>query len=560
MLSKISFKFISAVLLALLLLCSCDMNENTETPSVTALSEVSYDPNAPVISFETETVSSDGLPEYYLFDDNPEHLNSKFLADGDVPSSIAHFENLTSGIYTVFSYHHRGYSVDVNADLYYDAVFSTNDSGSFEILNLGLDHDWDWNQAWADYSGVPVVMPEFLRTFNCTCGENCTCADTNGKCVNSDCQAVIKDQRRDPKTDEYNNLNVIKNISSGSPVYLSEFVSHISDEDINHFRYIGWNEPMWMMMKFKVTDGTVNFDTIAYQNIDEAKENFSLWLKGPFDNEPQYKGIAKNAPIVTAEFDYIITDDTASGPVPITVKNMRVPDGYTIPDGTFATNVNTWREPLPIAAESDMMLLEYIDDTKLTLYGKKAEYKDNIWRFDPFHTKTYGGYDVDYSNKLESFGIVTGDKFMPNGSMADIQYPKGTELSSNEFYKYTACNLGNFGVTEKYKIHVSNTGKKTRKFTFDLKSIAGQVYRYKQTDKDGKMTASDGGQYIMKRFDDDPKENPDSTADPKERLDPAEYSDTLKFDIEPGEEYDIEVEVTTLTGCVAPMHNTFGVE
>ena len=75
MLSKVSFQFTAAVLSALLLLCSCDMNENTETQSVTALSEVNYDPNAPVISFKPQTVSSDELPEYYLFDDNPECLS-----------------------------------------------------------------------------------------------------------------------------------------------------------------------------------------------------------------------------------------------------------------------------------------------------------------------------------------------------------------------------------------------------------------------------------------------------------------------------------------------------
>lgn len=64
----------------------------------------------------------------------------------------------------------------------------------------------------------------------------------------------------------------------------------------------------------------------------------------------------------------------------------------------------------------------------------------------------------------------------------------------------------------------------------------------------------------MKNFDDDPAEDPASTSDPKERLKAAEYSDTLSFDVKPNSECDIKIEVTTLTGCTAPMHNTMSIE
>lgn len=551
MFKNIGFKLIAALLSAVML-CSCGIGKNISGAFI------SVDESAPVISFAART--SDGeLPEYYLFDDNPEHLNSKFLADGETPSSIAHFEGLMPGIYTVFSYHHRGYSVDLNADLYYDAVFSSDGGGSFEILNLGLDHDWDWNQAWADYTNMPVSMPEFLRTFNCTCGEECPCGEEDGECINAHCPAVIRNQRRDPKTEAFVSLNRKNDVKGGEQVYLSELEERIGREDINHFRYGGWNEPMWLMMRFKVTDGSINFDTVAYQNIEAAKANFGTLLKGPFDNEPQYKGIAANAPDVTAELSIEIDDDTNDGPLPVTVKNMRVPGGYTIPDGTFATNVNTWRESRPIAAESDMMRLEYEDETKLPLYGVNTADRDSVWRFDPFHTKLYGGYDEDYSRALSKYGVPTGGDFVPNIETERIKYPTGVELSSDKYYSYTACNLGNFGVTERYIIHAVNRASASRSLTFELKSIAGQVYRFSQTDENGETVCSDGGQYIMKKFDDDPKEDLSSDAEPKERLKPAEYGDTLSFEFKPGCGYDIEVEVTTLTGCVAPMHNTFGI-
>lgn len=556
------FQYIAAALSAAVL-CSCGTQTvNTPAaPDVKSENTVNYDPSAPEIRFSAQTHSEDGKPMYYLFDDNPEHLNDRFLADGAIPSSIAHFEDLTPGIYTVFSYHHRGYSVDLQADLYYDAAFSTSSDGSFKILNLGIDKNWDWNQAWADYTNTPVQMPMFMRTFNCTCGDACTCMTENGTCINQDCPAIIRGESRQPKTGLFTSLNKQTSLTNGTPLFLSDFEKRITDEDINHFRYGGYNEPMWMMMQFEVISGTVTFDTLAYQNKDTAKANFYTLKKGPFDNEPQYKGIAKNAPIVTAEFDYTITDSTPEGPVPVTVRNMRVPDGYTIPDGTFATNVNIWREEEPIAAQSDLMILEYRDDTKLELYGENVPEKDNIWRFDPIHTKTYADTYSGADKKLiEEYGVKTGADFVPNSEMSSLDYPTGSEISTDDFYRLTACNLGNFGVTNRYVIHLKNEGTIARKFKFDMKSIAGQVYRFSQTDPDGNIIYDDGGSYYMKNFDDDPAEDPASTSDPKERLKAAEYSDTLSFDVKPNSECDIKIEVTTLTGCTAPMHNTMSIE
>ncbi len=519
--------------------------------------EYGLDPAAPVIEFTAETKSADGKPEYYLFDDNPEHLNAKYLADGETPSSIVHFENLTPGIYTVFSYHHRGYSVDFWADLYYDAAFSSNGGGSFKIINLGIDKNWDWNQAWADYTNTPVSMPEYLRTFGCACGAGIAPDHADG------CPAVVRDQARTPNTEKYTCLGGERGLSAGESAYLSDFESYITENDINHFRYGGWNEPMWMMMKFEVLSGAVNFDTLAYTDKAAAENNFNILLKGPYDNEPQYKGIAENAPIVTAAFEYEINDKTPSGPVPVTVKNSRAPEGITIPDGVFATNVNTWREPLPIAAESDLMRLKYADDTKMSLYGSEVPdgWKNNIWQFDAFHTKHYGNYDAEQSEKIASYGAPVMTKFQPNIDIKDIKHPSGSEVCDDDFYKYNACNLGNFGVTERYEIKLKNSGSKTRKFNFYLSSIAGQVYRYKLTDaQSGETAQSDGGTYIMKKFDDDPPEDPNSKTDPKERLKPDEYGDTIGFALEAGKTYNAVIEITTLTGCVAPMHNRISIE
>lgn len=567
---KIDIRLMGLILVILAAIFTCTacqrMNSFTLSKNTDDLTfpdyglEISVDEAAPVIEFVPEKLSEDGYREYYLFDDNPEYLNSKYLADGNIPSSISHFEDLSQGIYTVFSYHHRGESVDYNTDLYFDVVFSAAVDSEIEISNLGLDHNWDWNQAWADYTGTRVSMPMFLRTFNCTCGRHCPCNTENGTCIKNNCPAIIRDEWRTPTTTGYDNLNKVKSIRAGERIYLSDFISYISESDLNHFRYGGAVEPMWLMMKFKVKKGAVTFNTIAYKNRESADTKFDEWNEGPFDNEPQYKGIANNAPIVKTELSFDISDDRRNGPLPVTVKNARVPEGYTIPDGTFVTNSNTWREELPIAAESDIMKLQYKDATKLELYGKDSVDKDDIWRFDPFHTKVYGGYSQSDEERLTDYDIPTGNHFQPNSQILDARYPKYGQISTNDFYTAAACNLGNFGVTYKYRVNLSNTGTKNRIFTFEMKSIAGQVYRFRQLDAMGAVIKSDDDCYIMKKFDDDPKEDPKSKEKPKKRLDSALYSDKLEFDIKSGNSCVVEIEVTTLTGCIAPMRNTFAIQ
>lgn len=521
--------------------------------------KISVDKYAPVIEFVPVSQSDDGYNEYYIFDDNPEYLNENYLADGKTPSSIAHFENLSNGVYTVFSYHHRGESVDYNAELYYDVVFSATKDSELEILNLGLDHNWDWNQAWADYTETKVSMPMFLRTFNCTCEKSCSCNQENLVCLNSNCPAIIRDEFREPKTKEFDNLNQIKSIKAGERIYLSDLVSYITEYDLNHFRYGGAVEPMWLMMKFKIKTGDITFDTIAYTNKEVADSKFSIWKKGEFDNEPQYKGIADNAPIVETEFNLEITDETKNGPIPVTVKNARVPDGYTIADGTFVTNVNTWREELPIAVESDIMELKYKDLSKSLLYGENSQDRDDIWKFDPYHTKIYS-LNQFRKDKLMRYDILVGDEFEPNGEILSLKHPKNEQLSTDDFYATTACNLGNFGVTYKYIINLNNIGTRDRIFTYEMKSIAGQVYKFKQISYDDKVIKSDNGSYIMKNFDEDPKEDPNSKEVPKKRLDSALYSDKIEFNVKENSSCIVEIEVTTLTGCIAPMRNTFEIK
>lgn len=496
-------KIFLILLLAVFLLCSCGKSEK------------------PIdIKFEKQE------GEYYLFDDNPEYLRPEYRADGEIPSSIACFDELGEGTYTVFSYHHRGTSAEIDEDLYFDFLFSSDDA-VVEIENFCMDVNWQWHKAWADYSGTEVTRPIYYKNASCNCGGG-------GEKHKSGCPAVCGGDVFEPTKAE--ELGVPMKVSGN--LLLSDMLGRIKDDGLNRFRNTSKVDPVWLMMKFKVVSGTVSAATVCYSDIGAASENFDTMKKGSFFNEVQYKGIADCAPAADTEISYAFSD--YSGAIPVRVKNMRAPEGYVSENGRFATSINTWREEKPIAAESDMAELRYRDASKADLYGKNRS-SDNVWHFDPFHTKLYGGESEEI---LEKYGAAVGADFEPNGAISDLKHPG--KKGSKEFYKYFACNLGNFGFTYKFKLNLENSTDRDRVFRFNIDSDAPEVYRFTQKDGDGNIIYSDGGKYITKKFDDEPKgENPEF------------MSDDIKFSVPKNSTSTAEVEVVILTGCNAPVYYTF---
>lgn len=60
----------------------------------------------------------------------------------------------------------------------------------------------------------------------------------------------------------------------------------------------------------------------------------------------------------------------------------------------------------------------------------------------------------------------------------------------------------------------------------------------------------------MKSYDADPAENPHSSSIPKERITPSPLSSDLRFEIPANCRHTVQIEITTLTGCTAPIRNT----
>lgn len=506
------------------ILCACKDAQYTEQ---------TYFGEVPSLEFSQVTHNEEGKRCFYLFDDNPEHLKSDFLADGEVPSSIAHFGELEPGVYTVFSYHHRGSAAEENEDLFFDVLFRS-ENAEFKITRIGLDHDWNWNKAWADYSGVDVFAPEIINSFNCTCFGK-TCAKADGEC-DEDCGCAVRDVLTEADSGKFSGLNKRVSATSGENLLLSEIIPDVGMEQINEIRHGGYNEPIWLMMEFEIISGEMTVDTIAYK--DKQNCDFDEMKEGRVANEPQFKGIAENAPVVKAELAYTFDDTTKPGALPVKLFNQKYPEGYVAADGAFATCVNTWKDTSFVSAESaesDMIRLSYRDSEKIGLYGENADEKTDMWHFDPFHTRLY-----EDENDPD---------FVPNG---EIEYNGENE---DEFYKKYVLNLGNFGVRYIYDFALKNEAATEKIFVFAINSVSGQVYRY-SLKKDGEVVTDDGGRYIVKRFDNDPAEKLFSG----ERRKPGKYTTSEEFVLEPGGEYKLTFEVVTLTGCDAPMTNILSVK
>lgn len=516
------------------LLCSCTF-------------EQTYFGEIPDLKFSHVKYTNDGKPCYYLFDDNPEHLNKNYLADGDSPSSIAHFDSLKPGVYTIFSYHHRGSAADKDTDMFFDVLFRSSQNAEYKITKIGLDHNWNWNKAWADFTGIDVHSPEYLKTYNCICPDG-QCLNPDGVCNNSECPCTIKDELTKSDSNYYQGLNIPSVVSAEKSILLSEQIPVIKVDRVNEIRHGGYDEPIWLMMEFEILSGELIVDTIAYTDLNKAKSNFNIMKNGSLAKEPQYKGISNSAPIVQTELSYTFDDRTKSGALPVRIFNQRHPNGYIAKDGSFGTNVNTWKVKELIeaeSAESDLMLLTYKDSNKLELYGKNIIDKNDIWHFDPFYTSMYD--DGENSN------------FSPNIPMSQIDFPTGSKETPKDFYSKYVLNLGNFGVRYLYTFRLSNRSSNEKTFCFSMNSVSGQVYRYSLYSGDT-LIKNDGGRYIMKKFDMDPAENPDSNADPKERFEPAKYTTTERFVLEANTDYILNFEVVTLTGCDAPMTNILSIE
>lgn len=104
-----------------------------------------------------------------------------------------------------------------------------------------------------------------------------------------------------------------------------------------------------------------------------------------------------------------------------------------------------------------MLNLTYKDDSKLACYGKNVpeNRRDNVWHMDLYHYDT-----AEYDPSLP----WTADEHVPNAFTSETLDKNNPPNPNFQF------NLGNFGVTNRYRLTISNRDSVSRTLNYYIKS------------------------------------------------------------------------------------------
>lgn len=362
----------------------------------------------------------------YIYCNNIEFIRENNLSTVENPeaSYMMNNENLQPGKYSVFFCFNNWTDFSVEPDIEFKsdtgAVITIDSIGYY--VPQGPEY-WDCVGTWADYFGIDI------RPVN-----------------NTEQYVKFKGDTGLPVTFEV----------KGKSEWISKY--------IYNYEELTPKLTFTMLVDFTIEEGEadVNFAALKHYGIlrDRSMHNPDAAF-GKYVRDTAVKGIDKNTlPIVVSDVEVTIDSDTPNGEnLDVMVFNQSNPDGVVVPYWT--TNINPTRDGSVFcrntATASDMLKLEYKDDSKLDYYGKnvpEAE-RDNIWRMDIYH------YDTQWYSESMPW---SADDHIPNAlSQADPDaYVKPqTEL---EF------NLGNFGVTNRYNFKITNNDTVVRTLNYYIDS------------------------------------------------------------------------------------------
>ena len=379
----------------------------------------------------------------YIFCNNHEFIRRSDLADTSNESAkfIMNNEGLEADNYALFASHVNHTEkrnadgtqiLEAGFDIELDVLFRAEEESVVRLTALGFEvpqnkqywyngasytyeDEWGCFNAWASYIGMPVRQ--------------------------IDSGVLYEPQAIEP---------VEFTVKPGDRVWLSEYIPNYCETPF--FR------PVFLMLDFTVVSGKCDVNVAALKSTGTLgdrsffDDNASY---GYYDRDRQHKGISDSINKVNTELSYTIDDWTWSDTkLPVTVYNCYQPNGYTTDRWYTHLNPHADEWSYDLCAESDMLSFKYYDPNKKYFYGKSVKDKDDYWYFDTEHndTSTYPG-------------MAFGQKsyYVPN-SIADGKAPR----------EYV-CNLGNYGVIERYKINITNNGNMTRYFNYSLSTASNNV-------------------------------------------------------------------------------------
>ncbi len=405
----------------------------------------------------------------YIYCNNTEGIFREYLADSSNqnPRYTMSNLNLTPDRYYIYlshinytygydeNYHPSGLGFDVELDLEItakeDSVLRIN-RAAFETPKVRRYTD--------ETGGIKYVYPTWG-------GENAvaTMIDHDIPMLNSD--VVFINGGYTPKT---------INIKKGETVWLSSY--------IDNYSACGMILPVFMTADTELLSGKVDMNVVELRakdgrlrdrsDFDPAKTEFGSYLR-----DRCQKGIADSLPEVEASLEYEIDDSVSDGSYLLVKFKNQYTDEETTLD-KWVTNLNPqddiWSKY--ITAESDMLPLKYYDPSKLGYYGKNVPQsrRSDTWIFDTKHSDT---------KEYAAESGVSQDDYSPN-----------YELSPDRDNHGFGCSMGNYGVTERYNLKITNNGNRTRYFNYDASTSADIIVTMKN--KDGSLRREQENPVIAK--------------------------------------------------------------
>ena len=362
----------------------------------------------------------------WIYCNNPEFVNSNFLSTYENPEATYMMKNtgLKPDKYSVFYSFYNVAAFSVEADIEFkaetDAVIVINAVG---YSDPKAGEFTDCIGAWSDY------------------------LDTNIRVINEIEQYSYFSGKKDlPKT---------VTIKKGETRWISEFTYN--------YDAITPRSCFNMLVDFTVKSGTVEANLAALKNYgavgDRSHHNPDA-KPGIHYGDTTVKGIEKaSLPIVESKINIEIDEKVTDGEnLEVHVTNQYVKDN---PTEYWVTNLNPSNDSSMftkyVTVGSDMLSLQYKDDSKLSYYGENVpeSKRDNIWVFDIFHMDT-----KKYQEGME----WKAEDHIPNKYTSEK-----LDINNVPNYKWEAC-LGNFGVTNRYHLNIKNNDTRERSLNYIIEA------------------------------------------------------------------------------------------
>lgn len=381
----------------------------------------------------TAVASADAVPiEFFkagggqfIYCNNPEFLKASDLSSDEnpTPTYLMNNEGLEPDRYQVFFCQYNDTDFDIEPDIEFvaqeDAVITIN-SISYRLPD-DYNH-WDCVGTWADFLGVPI------RTLNAT-------------------------EQYVPFNGLQTQLPVTFNLQNDTA-----WISSV----IYNYSVVSPGLTFNMLVDFTIESGSADVNFTALKNygvVGDRSHHDPAAANGAYFNDSSIKGIEPDSlAMVECDLDVTIDRTTPNGSaLPVKIFNQYFREGTE--NGYWMTNINPGRDDYLhskySAATSDMLSFVYKDQTKSTYFGSNVTKTNDVWHMDPYHYNTQG-YEPGMPGKPENH--------IPNA-------PLGTKLDIDNLPNSDLLfNLGNFGVTYRYRLNVTNNDQTTRSLNYCLET------------------------------------------------------------------------------------------